>query len=500
MLTARVLLLLLAMAAAALADPQLTSWETARSSTYSRVYQTTTDRTDGVSVTTWGLGSSTTQSQPVYADIQMIAYSGSYVYLNFSGLASYIMGPWLNPQGGQFMFWPENQQALHSIPRSPTAKPSTDKDTTSSGISGVWVNGVAIFNALDGHVWDGSSINGSAQTNSTSAYWFRNAPIGEGFNFDGANGHQPPTAIYHTHENPLGVRYQLGDHVTYNSSTKLYSESNSTPTTHSPILGWADDGYPVYGPYGYSNATDPASGVRRMVSGYVERDGSNGADNVADNLNVIPAWYARFRQKLTGTYSVTATTSRPSVSGSFSIGYFAQDYDYMGDLIKSGTTYYQQGVDFDLDEYNGRYCVTPDYPNGTYAYFVSIDGSGNSVYPYTFGYEFYGAATGGSVNSIPAGATTYFQGGANLEESMSTPSVNTSSGTVTLTWTSIEGGTYELDESPDLSNWSPLSTSISAAGNSTTTSGTDSGAALTNPKRFYRVTRTALATYQSTDP
>ena len=27
----------------------------------------------------------------------------------------------------------------------------------------------------------------------------------------------------------------------------------------------------------------------------------------------------------------------------------------------------------DLDKHNGRFCVTPDYPNGVYAYFATID-------------------------------------------------------------------------------------------------------------------------------
>lgn len=44
----------------------------------------------------------------------------------------------------------------------------------------------------------------------------------------------------------------------------------------------------------------------------------------------------------------------------------------------------------DLDEHNGRYCVTPEYPNGTYAYFSTIDSSGNPVYPYFVGRTFFG--------------------------------------------------------------------------------------------------------------
>ena len=37
----------------------------------------------------------------------------------------------------------------------------------------------------------------------------------------------------------------------------------------------------------------------------------------------------------------------------------------------------------DLDEHNGRYCVTPDFPNGVYAYFATIsDGFVESSGPF----------------------------------------------------------------------------------------------------------------------
>ena len=40
---------------------------------------------------------------------------------------------------------------------------------------------------------------------------------------------------------------------------------------------------------------------------------------------------------------------------------------------------------------NGKFDVTPEYPNGTYAYFMTEDSSGNPVYPYAIGPRFYGA-------------------------------------------------------------------------------------------------------------
>ena len=46
-----------------------------------------------------------------------------------------------------------------------------------------------------------------------------------------------------------------------------------------------------------------------------------------------------------------------------------------------------------LDRYNGRYCVTPEYPEGVYAYFCTIDGvSGAPKFPYFIGPDFYSEA------------------------------------------------------------------------------------------------------------
>ncbi len=462
----------------AFADPLLTSWETNNSFQYARVYQTTSARTSGTSVTTW-----TNQPLPVYSDVQMILSSASWVYVEYSGLASHVMGPWLNPQGQVFQFWPTNQSGIRRFPRNPSV-PAGNKSSTSGGYSGLFVNGVAIFNALDGQAWDGSQIQGSAVHTSTNYFWHRNAPVAESFNFDGANGHQPPSAVYHTHQNPLALRYQLGDHITYNSSTKLYSESTNAVTAHSPIIGWAHDGYPIYGPYGYSVTNDAGSTVRRMVSGYAKRDGTGGTDNLSTNLFIIPAWYARFRQKLGTTYSTTATTSRASINGTYPLGTFAEDWAYLGDCGKV------KGTDFDLDEYNGRYCVTPEYPSGTYAYFTTIDSSGSSVYPYVFAYEFYGSATGGSVNNISETVSTNFIGGPDKSITLNTPTVNET--TVTLVWNTVEGGTYKVESSPNQSTWTDKVTNVVGTSTSVQTNFTGS-----NGIGYARVSRTALASYDS---
>ena len=110
--------------------------------------------------------------------------------------------------------------------------------------------------------------------------------------------------------------------------------------TASNIIGWAYDGNPIYGPYGYS---DPkiADNITRMVSGY-ELDTSNIVD-------------------------------RPSISD-FEAGFFVDDYKF----TNSGN----------LDENNGRFGKTPEFPNGIYAYFATIDQDGPSgiaTFPYFVG-------------------------------------------------------------------------------------------------------------------
>ena len=83
-------LCLLAVAATAHADPQLTSWFTAKSGQYARIYQATanepTPTVAGTPSTTWSRGSGV-QSSPAYADVNEIVYSTSWIYIRTTGLA-----------------------------------------------------------------------------------------------------------------------------------------------------------------------------------------------------------------------------------------------------------------------------------------------------------------------------------------------------------------------------------------------------------------------------
>ncbi len=462
------------------ADPQLTSWYTARTGRYARIYTNTTVEAAGTPATTWSNGSQT-QSLPAYNGVQEVDYSASWVYVRSTGLASYIMGPWSTG----FPNLPTNQKTIFRIPRAPVA--ATSDSLSGGGAIGIFVDGVAMFNSWDAFYWSGSADTGGQ---GGIGYWNRDAYVNEGATFDPAYAHQQQGGTYHYHANPIGLRYLLGDHVNYNAASNVYSESTAPVTNHSPILAWVADGYPLYGPYGYSDPTNAASGVRRMVSGYVPRNGLNGTDNLSVNgtaRTYLPAWALREYASAGGTRS--GATNGPTVSSSYPFGRYMEDNAYLGDLTNSATgQLYKQGTDFDLDEFNGRWCVTPEFPNGTYAYFVSISSNGTPVYPYNIGAAYHGNPTGGTVTSIAETVTTNYLGGPNAAPLLNAPAL--SNGIVTLTWSATEGGTYLVASSTNLSAWTTNATNISAV-----MDGGSYARASSDNEKFFRVARTSLASY-----
>ena len=69
-----------------------------------------------------------------------------------------------------------------------------------------------------------------------------------------------------------------------------------------------------------------------------------------------------------------------------------------------------------------------------------------------------------------------------------------SAGDVTLTWSGVEGGTYQIQASNDLVSWTALNPNITASGDDVV-SVTETAAASSNTRRFYRTVRSSLATY-----
>lgn len=122
---------------------------------------------------------------------------------------------------------------------------------------------------------------------------------------DDNNAHVQPDGSYHYHGVPTWL-------VQHNGGK-----------TKPALIGYAADGFPMYGPYGYKDANNPHSPVVKLKSSYRLKSGT-----------------------------------RPSGPGGSYDGHFVQDFEYVAGLG-------------DLDESNGRTGVTPEYPKGTYYYVVT---------------------------------------------------------------------------------------------------------------------------------
>ena len=122
--------------------------------------------------------------------------------------------------------------------------------------------------------------------------------------------HVQPTGAYHYHGLP----------------SLLLSKLALSSTAHSPLVGWAADGFPIYALYGYTAPNDERSGIIENTSSYRLKNGQ-----------------------------------RPSGGrnpGGRHDGTFVADHEY---VPGAGS----------LDECNGRLTRTPEFPDGTYAYFLT---------------------------------------------------------------------------------------------------------------------------------
>jgi hypothetical protein len=219
------------------------------------------------------------------------------------------------------------------------------------GQYGVFIDGDPIFNAEDARSYQNAGI------------WHQLAFYFEYADFDNSWGHSTPTNVYHHHV----INLALID--------------TSVKNAHSPLLGYIFDGNPIYGPFGYSDPNDTNSGVTRMTPSYQLGTNPN-RQTYADGTALQPSQYG------------------PAFTGQTVRGCYREDYIY---VAGSGT----------LDAHNGRFCKTPEYPNGTYAYFCTMDSNNRPLYPFTYGQTLYGNMTPGNQgptggqNNIPANATLY---------------------------------------------------------------------------------------------
>lgn len=224
-----------------------------------------------------------------------ITVSGNYRYIDSNGIPNHPTGQFPN-RGNPNSISPQDYH--RKVPVNPTP---------AQGIA----RGVDFGVAVDGVMFD----PGTAELWNNDMRWHYEALTGlmashGSLGMDQNFAHVQPTAAYHYHGLPMGLLYKLN----YQS--------------HMVLVGWAADGYPIYGPYCYSKANDPRSPLQEMKSGYrLKRDsrpgGSDGPGGACD-------------------------------------GSFAQDYEWVRGLG-------------DLDEFNGRYGVTPEFPNGTFYYVLTAN-------------------------------------------------------------------------------------------------------------------------------
>lgn len=280
-------------------------------------------------LTNWWFNTTNNMYNGILTDVEAVYYTTTNIYVKSNSVPNYYLD-------GQSVNDAEAQNAVWIIPRTPVPDPTPG--SIQGGQAGLMIDGSVCF-----HPGDAQSYNGQGVWNRL-AYYF------EGQDMDNYNGHSTPNDhIYHHHFDNLAL-------------------NNTGSTVHSPIVGFAWDGYPIYGSYAYAN-TDGTGGITRMKTSY---------------------------QK----YTYTTRTNGPNVNTQYPIGCFIEDWEYINGLG-------------DLDEHNGRFAVTPEYPSGTYAYYTTIDANGDPEYPYFIGPTFYGTFSnanlgpGPGTNTVPGGATEY---------------------------------------------------------------------------------------------
>lgn len=320
-------------------------------------------------------GNSTSQSNSILVNCQKVEYTTDFVFVTATGVPSYPTGPFQdgNPSNAT------NQNGIYKFPLNPTKNTGTPTGTSGGNI-GVFINGVALFDYRDGVGWNSTTntlCGGPGRTPCpggpmASTPWSRDAIPAEKPGFDCAKGH-PANGNYHHHQNPSAFKL---DKTVISTVCNLYDADGLyaiDSSKHSPLIGYAYDGFPIYGAYGYKN-TDGTGGITRMKSGWNMR-----------NITVR-----------THHADGTDVDDGPAISTTYPIGYFKDDYEY----ISSSNTDV-------LDEHNGRFCQTPEYPNGTYAYFCTVDANWNSTYPYVVGPTFYGNTANRKVTTVDPGTTVY---------------------------------------------------------------------------------------------
>ena len=178
-------------------------------------------------------------------------------------------------------------------------------------LAGVALNGV-VFDPGTAEMWRNDPRSGWRQE-AISPLTISGAKMG----LDASNAHVQPSGAYHYHALPTGLVKRLAKEKGLKVGDAMIQ------------IGWSPDGFPIYDYHCYSKADDATSPIKEMHSSYRLRQGNRPDENATP----------------------------PGPGGAFD-GTYTQDFEY---VAGSG----------DLDECNGRYGVTPEFPQGTYYYVVT---------------------------------------------------------------------------------------------------------------------------------
>ncbi len=238
------------------------------------------------------------------------------VEIRSAGISLYYLGPLQTPADHIERI----RQLRFNVPRFPAPEKGAHLSVRPDVI-GVFVNGVPIYNQFTALSYQGQNL----------------------WHFDPIAGSADGTFV-------ATGRLQAEQHP---SALGLLEKLLNDASGHSPIIGFAFDGYPIYGPWGLVEGK-----LQRLRSGYRLRQIKRRA-TLPDSTKLMPGQYG------------------PDVNAEFPLGSFVEDYEF---VAGAG----------DLDEFNGRFCKTPEYPNGTYAYFLSTDGAGRLAFPYLLAGQYFG--------------------------------------------------------------------------------------------------------------
>ena len=332
-------------------NPVITSWLQNTNNTKGRYYLT---------------GNSTPINTTIDANVQQVQYSTNYVYVTATGVPAFVTGPFATGPVSTAL----NNNYIFKLPLNPIV--ATTNTLVGMGAVAVFINGTVAYTA-----GDGGSYNSLNQ-------WHSNAVYFENIGFDCAHGHPGPmTSDYHHHQNPSAFNIET---LPSSSICNVYLADGlyvPNAATHGPLIGFAADGFPIYGAYGYTDPLNPSSPIKRITPSYQLR-------NITARTT-LPNGTAAVGPTLTQMVPIMGPGA-PSVQAV--LGAYLEDFEYVAGLG-------------DLDESNGRFCKTPEYPSGIYCYFATIDANNKPVYPYILGKYYHGVVQATTHATISEPVTTY---------------------------------------------------------------------------------------------